>query len=41
MPITPELLDQILKDYQKPEDLIGDLPLPFAPPITISSRLFL
>ena len=25
MPITPELLDQILKDYQKPEDLIGDL----------------
>ena len=24
MPIAPELLDQLLKDYQKPEDLLGD-----------------
>lgn len=24
MPIKPELLDEILKDYQKPEDLLGD-----------------
>lgn len=24
MPITPEVLDQILKDYEKPEDLLGD-----------------
>jgi putative transposase len=23
MPITPELLDELLKDYQKPEDLLG------------------
>lgn len=24
MPITPEVLDQILKDYEKPEDLLSD-----------------
>lgn len=24
MPITPEVLDQILKDYDKPEDLLGE-----------------
>ena len=24
MPITPELLDQLLKEYEKPEDLLGD-----------------
>jgi putative transposase len=23
MPITPELLDELLKDYQKPHDLLG------------------
>jgi putative transposase len=23
-PIRPELLDELLKDYQKPEDLLGD-----------------
>jgi hypothetical protein len=23
MPITPELLDELLKDYEKPEDLLG------------------
>lgn len=23
MPITPEILDQILKDYEKPEDLLS------------------
>jgi hypothetical protein len=23
MPITPELLDELLKDYQKPDDLLG------------------
>jgi hypothetical protein len=23
MPITPELLDELLKDYNKPEDLLG------------------
>jgi putative transposase len=23
-PIHPELLDVLLKDYQKPEDLLGD-----------------
>src|ERR1051325_11703459 len=23
-PISPELLDELLKDYQKPEDLLGD-----------------
>lgn len=24
MPVTPELLDQLLKDYQSPDDLLGD-----------------
>ena len=24
MPITPEVLDQILKDYEKPEDLLSE-----------------
>lgn len=24
MPITPEVIDQILKDYEKPEDLLGE-----------------
>src|ERR1044072_3268996 len=24
MPITPELLDELLKDYQKPDDLLGE-----------------
>jgi transposase-like protein len=24
MPIKQELLDEILKDYEKPEDLLGD-----------------
>ncbi len=24
MPITNEVLDQILKDYEKPEDLLSD-----------------
>ena len=24
MPITPEFLDQILKDYEKPEDLLSE-----------------
>ena len=24
MPITPELLDQLLKDYKSPEDMFGD-----------------
>lgn len=24
MPITPEVLDQILKDYDKPEDLLSE-----------------
>ena len=24
MPIKPELLDEILKDYEKPDDLLGD-----------------
>jgi putative transposase len=24
MPITPEILDQISKDYQKPEDLLNE-----------------
>jgi hypothetical protein len=23
MPITPELLDELLKDYNKPDDLLG------------------
>jgi len=23
MPITPEILDEILKDYEKPEDLLS------------------
>jgi putative transposase len=23
MPITPELLDELLKDYKKPDDLLG------------------
>jgi hypothetical protein len=28
MPFTPELLDELLKDYQKPEDLLGQDGLP-------------
>ncbi len=24
MPITPELLDELLKDYKSPEDMFGD-----------------
>jgi putative transposase len=24
MPFTPELLDELLKDYQKPDDLLGE-----------------
>lgn len=24
MPITPELLDELLKDYKTPEDMFGD-----------------
>jgi len=24
MPITPELLDELLKDYKSPEDMKGD-----------------
>ncbi len=24
MPITPELLDELLQEYQQPEDLLGD-----------------
>src|SRR5437763_1375575 len=24
MPFTPELLDELLKDYKKPDDLLGD-----------------
>ena len=24
MPFTPELLDELLKDYKKPEDLLGE-----------------
>jgi hypothetical protein len=24
MPVTPELLDQLLKDYMSPEDLLGE-----------------
>jgi hypothetical protein len=23
MPVTPELLDELLKDYQSPEDMFG------------------
>ena len=24
MPITPELLDELLKDYKSPDDMFGD-----------------
>ncbi len=24
MPVTPELLDQLLKDYTSPDDLLGE-----------------
>jgi hypothetical protein len=24
MPLTPELLDELLKDYKSPEDMFGD-----------------
>jgi len=24
MPFTPELLDELLKDYKKPDDLLGE-----------------